>query len=166
MYGNFYLIILYPLLYIFPAYAANGAPILFGGGRPLDLKKKFLGKRILGDSKTVRGAVAGIVCGVIVGIAEYPYFHYLLYIAIALSFGAVFGDLFGSFLKRQFGIKPGHGVIVLDQYGFFVFALLFALPQGNLPTAYGLLFLAILTGPMHLFSNMVAHRLRLKNVPW
>lgn len=33
MYGNLYPIILYPLIYIFPAYAANGAPVVFGGDR-------------------------------------------------------------------------------------------------------------------------------------
>jgi CDP-2,3-bis-(O-geranylgeranyl)-sn-glycerol synthase len=167
LYDYLYSIIIYPLFYIFSAYAANGAPVLFGGRKPpLDFGKKFMGKRIFGDSKSVYGTASGILCGIIVGIAEYHFIHYMLYVAIALTFGAVFGDLFGSFLKRQAGIKPGHSVLLLDQYGFLAFALLFALPLGNLPSAYGLLFLVLLTGPLHLLTNVCANMLRLKKVPW
>jgi CDP-2,3-bis-(O-geranylgeranyl)-sn-glycerol synthase len=166
LYSNFYLIILYPLIYIFPAYVANGAPVIFGRGRPLDFGRKFRGKRIFGDSKSRRGAVAGIACGIIVGAIEYPFFPYMLYISIALSLGAIFGDLLGSFIKRQLGMKPGRGVPILDQYGFFVLALLFALPLGHLPSAYSLLFLVLLTGPLHLLTNVCANRLKLKVVPW
>ena len=161
-----YLIIIYPLIYILPAYAANGAPVVFGGGKPLDFGKKFIGKRIFGSSKTIKGAVAGIITGIIIGAIEYPFFPYMLYISVALSIGAIFGDLFGSFMKRRYNIKPGATVPLLDQYGFFVFALLFALPQGHLPSLYGLLFLVLLTGPLHLLTNICANRLKLKSVPW
>jgi CDP-2,3-bis-(O-geranylgeranyl)-sn-glycerol synthase len=163
---NIYLIIIYPLVYILPAYVANGAPVVFGGGIPLDLRKKFQRKRIFGNSKTIRGLVSGIIAGVTIGIIESQTLPYLLYISIALSFGATFGDLLGSFIKRRFDIKPGANVPVLDQYGFFVFALLFALPLGHMPALYGLLFLTILTGPLHLAANMLANRMRLKKVPW
>ena len=164
--GNIYLIIIYPLVYILPAYAANGAPVIFGGGRPLDLGKRFGKKRIFGNSKSIRGAIAGLIAGIMVGIAESQVFPYLLYISIALALGAIFGDLFGSFMKRRYNIKPGATVPLLDQYGFFVFALLFALPQGHLPSLYGLLFLVLLTGPLHLLTNICANRLKLKSVPW
>jgi CDP-2,3-bis-(O-geranylgeranyl)-sn-glycerol synthase len=164
--GNLYLIIIYPLVYILPAYAANGAPVIFGGGRPLDLRKRFRKKRIFGNSKSIRGAIAGIIAGMAVGIAESQVFPYLLYVSIALSMGAIFGDLLGSFIKRQAGMKPGTTVPFLDQYGFFIFALLFALPLGNLPTLYGFLFLLLLTGPLHLIANICANALRLKKVPW
>lgn len=154
------------MVYIFPAYAANGAPILFGGGRPLDLGKRFQKKRIFGNSKTTRGVIAGIIAGIIVGIVESQFLPYLLYISVALSLGAIFGDLLGSFMKRRAGMKPGTNVPLLDQYGFFVFALLFALPFGHMPALYGLLFLALLTGPLHLVANICANALRLKKVPW
>lgn len=163
---NFYLVFLYPILYILPAYAANGAPVIFGRGRPLDFGRKFRNRRIFGDSKSIRGTVAGILCGIIVGLIEYPFFHYMLYVSIALSLGAMCGDLIGSFTKRQLGMKPGYSVPVLDQYGFFVLALIFAFPLGHLPSVYGLLFLVILTGPLHLLTNIGANRLRLKGVPW
>ena len=74
-----YIYILYPIIYIFPAYAANGAPILFGGGKtPLDFGKKLNGKRIFGNNKTVRGTLSSLAVGVIVGLIEYPFLHYML----------------------------------------------------------------------------------------
>ncbi len=162
-----YGIIIYPIVYIFSAYAANGAPILFGGGKtPLDFKKKIGGKRIFGDNKTVRGTAASLIAGVIVGLIEYPFLHYMLLIAILLTIGANFGDLLGSFIKRRLNYKHGAGFPIMDQYGFFVFALLFAFPLGNLPNLYGIIFLIILTGAAHVLTNRGAYKLNLKKVPW
>ncbi|HUC38822.1 MAG TPA: CDP-2,3-bis-(O-geranylgeranyl)-sn-glycerol synthase [Candidatus Acidoferrum sp.] len=167
MYNLLYAIILYPIIYIFPAYAANGAPVIFGGGKlPLDLHKKISGKRIFGDNKTVKGTIASLVCGVAVGLIYYPFLHYMLPIAILLTIGANFGDLLGSFIKRRVGIASGRPIPLLDQYGFFVFALIFAAPLGYLPDVYGIVFLIVLTGILHLLTNMGAHKMRLKKVPW
>lgn len=167
MYANFiYLTFLYPIIYIFPAYAANGAPILFGRGRPLDGGRKLKGKRIFGDNKTVRGTVSSIICGIAVGIIEYPFLHYMLPIAILLTIGANLGDLMGSFIKRRLNYTHGASFPVMDQYGFFILAILVALPLGHLPNAYGIIFLIILTGIAHIFTNRGAHRLKLKKVPW
>ena len=161
-----YQLIIYPIIYIFPAYAANGAPVLFGGGKPLDMKRKFLGKRIFGDHKTIRGTISSLACGFLVGAIYYPFLHYMLPIAIMLTIGANFGDLFGSFIKRMTGMKPGISLPILDQYGFFIFALVFAFWLGHIPGIYGLAFLVVLTGAMHILTNMGAYRLKLKNVPW
>jgi CDP-2,3-bis-(O-geranylgeranyl)-sn-glycerol synthase len=44
------------LLFIGPSYVANAAPLLFGGGRPLDGGRNFVdGNPIFGSHKTVRG---------------------------------------------------------------------------------------------------------------
>jgi CDP-2,3-bis-(O-geranylgeranyl)-sn-glycerol synthase len=162
-----YIIILYPIIYIFPAYAANGAPILFGGGKtPLDFKKKIGGKRIFGDNKTVRGTISSLAVGVIVGLIEYPFLHYMLPVAILLTIGANFGDLIGSFIKRRLNYNHGASFPIMDQYGFFVFAILFALPLGHLPSIYGIVFLILLTGVAHILTNRGAHKLKLKKVPW
>ncbi len=161
-----YSVFLYPIIYIFPAYAANGAPVLFGGGAPIDGKRKFRGKRIFGDNKTIRGAVAGIIAGAAVGLIEYPFLHFMLPIAVLLAIGAISGDLVGSFIKRQLGFKPGKGFPIMDQYGFFVVALLFAFLLGHMPGLYGMLFLIILTGLMHVATNRGAYALHLKSVPW
>lgn len=165
--GLIYSVILYPIIYIFPSYAANGAPVIFGGrGGPLDGGKKIGGKRIFGNNKTVYGTLAGLICGILVGVIEFPFLSFMLPIAILLSIGAIFGDLLGSFIKRKLGFPPGRSIPVLDQYGFFIFALLFALPLGHQPDFYGMVFLIILTGILHLLTNMGAHRLKLKEVPW
>jgi CDP-2,3-bis-(O-geranylgeranyl)-sn-glycerol synthase len=165
-YSLLYAIFIFPIIYIFPAYAANGAPVLFGGGKPLDLGKRFLGKRIFGNNKTVKGTISALVAGTIVGLIEYPFFHYMLAIAIVLSVGTIFGDLLGSFIKRRLNVPSGKSVMLLDQYGFLVFALIFAYPLGNMPNVYGILFLIILTGVAHILTNRGAHKLKLKEVPW
>lgn len=164
---NIYNLIIYPIIYILPAYIANGAPVLFGSPPPLDLKRKIGGKRILGDGKTWKGTVSGISAGILTGIAEaHLGFPSMFVIGVALSFGALAGDILGSFLKRRFGVKPGRSTPILDQYGFYVVALIFAFQYGNLPTWYGLVFITVLTGILHPLANTVAHRLRLKKVPW
>lgn len=86
-----YSALIYPIIYIFPAYAANGAPVLFGDGKPLDMGKKLHGKRIFGNNKTRRGTVSALVCGIAVGVIEYPFFHYMLYVAVLLTVGAIAG---------------------------------------------------------------------------
>ncbi len=54
----------------------------------------------------------------------------------------------------------------MDQYGFYVVALIFAYSLGNLPSIYGLIFITILTGLLHPITNIIAHALKLKKVPW
>lgn len=162
-----YLYIIYPVIYISPAYAANGAPILFGGrGGPLDLGKKVAGKRIFGNNKTVIGTLSSLVVGVVIGLIEYPFLNYMLSIAVLLTLGAIFGDLLGSFIKRRLNYGSGRSFPILDQYGFFVFAILFALPLGHLPDIYGIIFLIVLTGIAHVLTNRGANKLKLKKVPW
>ncbi len=161
-----YSVILFPILYIFPAYVANGAPVIFGGGTPIDCGKTFRGKPIFGKHKTIRGFVFGVLSGILIGAIESLALPYMLAIGIALSFGALFGDMFGSFIKRQMGHKEGKDVFLMDQYLFLVFALLFAFPLGNLPNIYGIIFIVILTGVLHKVTNKMAHKAKLKAVPW
>ncbi len=128
---------------------------------------KLYGKRIFGDNKTIRGTASSLICGIAVGLIEYPFLHYMLPVAILLAVGANVGDLLGSFIKRRLNVTHGASFPLLDQYGFFVFALLFALPLGHyMLTIYGVIFLIVLTGLAHVFTNRGAHKLRLKKVPW
>jgi CDP-2,3-bis-(O-geranylgeranyl)-sn-glycerol synthase len=167
--GLIYNLILYPIIYIFPAYAANGAPVLFGGGAPLDCKRKFMGKRIFGDNKTIRGTAAALLIGILAGGLEslvFPSIPFILEISIMLTIGAVFGDLLGSFIKRRIDFKSGRSFPVMDQFGFMVFALLFAFWLGHLPMWYGILTIIVLTGLLHPLTNLGANKLKLKEVPW
>ncbi|MGC8538511.1 MAG: CDP-2,3-bis-(O-geranylgeranyl)-sn-glycerol synthase [Candidatus Micrarchaeia archaeon] len=160
--------ILYPLFYILPAYIANGAPVIFGGGKPLDFGKKIGKSYIFGPNKTIRGLAIGIMLGIATGTLEsiLPGFSYMLVVGVLESFGTHLGDLTGSFVKRRLGMESGSSMVLMDQYLFFVFALAFAYPAGNMPNVYGLLFLVILTGILHKLTNAGAYVLNLKKVPW
>jgi CDP-2,3-bis-(O-geranylgeranyl)-sn-glycerol synthase len=164
--GLLYNLIIFPIIYIFPAYAANGAPVLFGGLAPLDFGKKIGGKRIFGDNKTIMGTAAAITIGILAGALESILFPFMLKISIMLTLGAVFGDLLGSFLKRRMNYKSGQSFPIMDQFGFMIFALIFAFWLGNLPTLYGIAFIVVLTGIMHPLTNLGANKLKLKSVPW
>ena len=165
-FADLYNYIIYPLLFILPAYIANGAPVLFGGGAPLDMRKRFRRRRIFGDNKTIRGTAFMMVGAVVIGLIEYPFLHFMVYISILLGIGTIVGDLLGSFIKRQMRMNPGRSLPIMDQYGFFIFAILFSLPLGHTPDVIGIIFLVILTGVAHILTNRGAHLLRLKSGPW
>lgn len=155
----FYSIVLYPLIFIFPAYVANGAPVLFGGGRPIS-------KRIFGSHKTIKGLILGLLAGFIIAFIEAQFISYLLITGILLTIGTHVGDLLGSLIKRRIKIKEGQKFVIFDQYLFLLFALLFALPFGNFPSPYGMLFIIVLTGLLHVLTNKLAYKANVKKVPW
>ncbi len=163
-----YSAVLYPIIFIFPAYAANGVPVIFGGRKPLDFGKSINGKRIFGDHKTVRGTASSMIAGIAAGAIEALFLPYMLLASVMLTIGANIGDLLGSFIKRRIGMKPGRSLPIMDQYGFFIFALIFAYPlsYAHFPDVYGIIFLILLTGALHVLTNRGAHKLRLKEVPW
>ena len=162
----YYQLIIYPLIYVFPAYVANGAPVIFGGGLPIDLNKKISGKPIFGSHKTIRGLVAGLLAGFILAYFESIFIPYMLVVGILLSIGTHFGDLLGSLIKRRIGTREGVSMPFLDQYLFLLFAFIFSFPLGNLPSWYGILFIVILTGLLHKGTNIAAYLMKLKKVPW
>ncbi|MGC8479139.1 MAG: CDP-2,3-bis-(O-geranylgeranyl)-sn-glycerol synthase [Candidatus Micrarchaeia archaeon] len=166
IYQIIYTIILFPIFYIFPAYVANGAPVIFGGGKPIDMGKKFRNKPIFGKHKTIRGFVFGILSGVLIGALESLILPQMFIIGIALSIGTLLGDMLGSFIKRQIGYKEGKDVFLMDQYLFLIVALMFAFPLGSTPSIYGIIFILLLTGVLHKTTNLIAHKAKLKEVPW
>ena len=89
------------------------------------------------------------------------------------SYGAAFGDLAGSFLKRRFDIKSGAPFWVIDQIDFAVGAITFAsIPALFFPGFYFvpdiniIIFLLILTPSVSLIANTIAYLTKLKDVPW
>jgi len=89
------------------------------------------------------------------------------------SYGAAFGDLAGSFLKRRFGIKSGAPFWVVDQLDFAIGAIIFAIiPAIFFPGFYLIpdiniiIFLLILTPSISLIANTIAYLVNLKEVPW
>jgi CDP-2,3-bis-(O-geranylgeranyl)-sn-glycerol synthase len=152
--------------FIFPAYCANGAPVLGGGGTPMDFGKNFIdGRRIFGPNKTFRGFFAGLAVGAAVGVVDCLIFGYPLLFAFLTPLGALLGDLTGAFIKRRLNIAPGGLLPIVDQIDFVVGALVFALPLMVITWQIAVTVL-IITPPIHLGTNFVAYKLKLKKHPW
>ncbi len=132
----------------------------------MDFGKNFLdGKRVFGKNKTYRGFFFGLAVGTIVGLSECFLFNYPLLFGVLSPLGALLGDLAAAFLKRRIGIAPGGLFPIVDQVDFAVGALLFSLPLNiiswNLAIA-----VIIITPPIHIVTNFVAYKLKLKKNPW
>lgn len=151
---------------IFPAYCANAAPVIVGGGLPMDFGKNLIdGRRIFGKNKTFRGFFFGLFVGFLIGLIEVLSFGYPTLFAFLSPLGALLGDLAGAFLKRRLNIAPGGLLPVVDQVDFVVGAILLILPLEiiSLEVAISML---IVTPPIHLLTNFGAYKLKLKRNPW
>jgi CDP-2,3-bis-(O-geranylgeranyl)-sn-glycerol synthase len=160
------LLIVEALKFIFPAYCANAAPVLVGGGLVMDFGKNFVdGKRVLGNNKTFRGFFFGLAIGIAVGLVESMLFNYPFLFSLFTPLGALLGDLTAAFLKRRLGIAPGGLFPIVDQVDFVVGAIVFALPleMVNWELAVAAL---VITPPIHLLTNIGAYKLKLKENPW
>ncbi len=154
------------LLFIGPSYVANAAPLLLGGGAPIDRGRNFAdGKPILGSHKTVRGFLAGIIAGTIVGMLESFVDGRLLLAGPAIALGAVLGDLMGAFVKRRLNIKPGGAFPVLDQLDFVLGGLVLGSPFFAMGWT-AILLVVLVTPPIHFGTNYGAYLLKIKKTYW
>jgi CDP-2,3-bis-(O-geranylgeranyl)-sn-glycerol synthase len=162
------LLVLDAVKFIFPAYCANAIPVLIGGGRPMDFGKSFIdGRPIFGSHKTIRGFFSGLLVGTLAGLVMTVVLDYPLFFGLVSSLGALLGDLCGAFVKRRLGIAPGGLLPVIDQIDFVVGAILVSLPFVSEILSWPLaLTVLIITPPIHLLTNYVAYKLRLKSNPW
>ena len=154
---------------ILPAYVANAAPVVLGGGRPIDGGRKFTdGRPIFGPGKSILGFVAGLIAGsvfaMLQGVAVGLLYSYSLR-GFLLALGALTGDLLGSFIKRRINLARGAAAPGLDQLGFVVLALLFASPL-FVPGWEVILTILVITPPIHLATNFIGHKLKLKDRPY
>ena len=154
------------LLFIGPSYVANAAPLLFGGGTPLDGGRNFIdGKRIFGAHKTVRGFFAGVTVGTMIGLGESLVDGNLLLGGFMIALGAVLGDLLGAFVKRRLNMKPGSPFPVVDQLDFVLGGLL--LGSFFFPMSWtAILLVVLITPPIHLGTNLGAYLLGIKKTFW
>ena len=156
------LLILGAIYYYLPAYFANGMPIVFGGGLPIDFYKKWPdGRRIFGDGKTFRGLLFGIGIGTLaIGLIQNN-----VALAFFMSVGAMAGDLIKSFAKRRLGYKDGEKFFPWDQIDFlFGATILSSLIQ--LPPLKFVIVIFILSPIIHLLANKGSYVLGLKKVSW
>lgn len=169
------------VLFILPAYVANAAPVALGGYFPIDGGRRAWDKRpLFGPSKTWMGFMGGMAAGMLCAVLEAHLLRgtpwdlwggqpqWYLASGFLLSFGALAGDLIGSFIKRRLSVPAGQPSLLLDQLPFLVVALLAVLPMGiSFPfQPVALIFLAAITIVLHRAANMIAHGAGLKRVPW
>jgi CDP-2,3-bis-(O-geranylgeranyl)-sn-glycerol synthase len=163
---NIVSVIVEALKFIFPAYCANSVPVITGGGLPIDFGRNFFdGKPVFGKNKTYRGFFLGLAVGITVGLAEWIIFDYPFLFSILSPLGALCGDLAGAFLKRRLEIAPGDSFPIMDQVDFALGAILFSLPLGIIYWEI-VIAVVIITLPIHLFTNFLAFKLKLKENPW
>lgn len=154
------------IILVLPAMVANAAPVIFGAGRPIYVS-------LFGKNKTVRGFIAGIIGGLYTALL----IHLLvingfvssslslsdwLFLGILQGLGAMAGDLIGSFAKRRMGLGEGEELIVIDQVGFLLVAILFSITITGLDS-YDVLGLVLLAFVLHKGTNLIAFRLGMKD---
>ena len=171
-------IIIQALWLMLPAYIANPAAVVFGGGTPIDFGKNWKdGKRILGDGKTFRGLIGGTACGVILGIIQMQYSpsdflgSFTLLAIFSLSFGALLGDSVKSFFKRRMGYDRGGKLPIVDQLDFVAGAWIVTYmlePEWFMEnfTLQILIVILVLTPLLHRVTNIVGYYMKLKKEPW
>ena len=71
------------------------------------------------------------------------------------------GDVAESFFKRKAGMSPGKSWVPFDQIDFIIGAYLFALIMIPVPIEILITLLAI-TIPLHLITNYIGYRLKIK----
>jgi CDP-2,3-bis-(O-geranylgeranyl)-sn-glycerol synthase len=126
----------------------------------------------LGDGKTLEGLLIGMATGTLTGLIIHiliPGTYRSPLEPLALSAGAMAGDMLGSFIKRRLGLERGRPAPGLDQLGFLAFALLFSALAFGPPKwldALTLILLAAVTAILHLGTNYLACVLGLKAEKW
>lgn len=180
--------ILFALWFFWPAGSANSAPVLANNTplrawtTPIDFGHTFRGHRITGDHKTYRGLTAGVINGAVIGLVQlllarnisffesvggsidYTDWSVILLGAV-LGLGALLGDVFKSFFKRQRNIPNGHSWFPFDQTDYIIGGLLFSLLFVHLELReYIAIFL--IYAFLHPIANVVGWLLKLKPRPF
>ena len=166
-----------------PAYVPNNVAVLAGGGKPIDGGQSLPDGRILGDGKTRRGTVLGTAAGTAVALGltaiapelsallGYALPTFSITVGLGLAFGAMFGDIAASFIKRRTGRERGAAFPVLDQLDFAVGALacVWVLAPAWTEATFTrpvLVAVLVLTPLLHVATNVGAYALGLKDEPW
>ncbi len=157
---------------IFPAYMANGMPLLLGGvpRHAVDGGNHLPdGERIFGDGKSVEGFLVGVLFGVLTGLVEGIVVNNLTFYLLAgflLGIGTMLGDLAGSFVKRRLKWRWGRPAPLLDQLSFLAGAILLYGLVIVWPTLSQLAVLVVATLVLHVSTNLFAFIFGIKHVPW
>jgi CDP-2,3-bis-(O-geranylgeranyl)-sn-glycerol synthase len=146
---------------------ANGAPILLEDllGRrfawPIDGGLRFSdGRRLLGESATLRGLAGAVVCTSVVGsLLGFP-----IQTGAVIGLFAMAGDALSCFVKRRLGMDPGDRAIGLDQIPESLLPLLAVMESYTLDWLDVALLVLAFTG-FSLVVSRVLFRLKLRKRP-
>ncbi len=132
------------VLYLFlPAFIANGAPVVARKIPGITGWTTPIATRLFGANKTYRGFVVGVAAAVVCALIQFALrdlwffkaltelhtsFWQSAFVGFLLGFGALFGDLAKSFVKRRVGIAAGHAWPVFDGIDYVVGAVIFIMP--------------------------------------
>lgn len=176
--------LLYSVWLFLPAGVANMVPTIvwrLPGLRhwnsPVDFGRQVRGVRALGPNKTWRGIVCGVLVGTLVFFLQQHYAsnlgnfsNYLhavgytdlpLLFGVLLGFGALFGDVVESFIKRQKHIAAGTSWFPFDQLDYIIGACLLTLPlYAPALHVYALIFINWFA--LHLIFSAVGYFLKFK----
>ena len=174
-----YSLIVGSFLLFLPAGLSNASPVLAKHipllkqwDAPIDGGITFRGKKLLGKNKTWRGLLFGTLIGgvssmyilrfhITVG-ANVPSQHF--WFGCLLGFGALFGDLIESFIKRQRNIAPGRTWFPFDQIDYIIAGLLISYPFIRLPIGT-ILIIVMIYFLLHLIVAYCGYLLGLKERP-
>jgi CDP-2,3-bis-(O-geranylgeranyl)-sn-glycerol synthase len=171
-----------------PAGIANTTPALFARIPfikknflwPLDFGRKFKGKRIFGENKSIFGLITGALMAILVVylekqifinsdfVREFSYLNYNeinpVILGSLLGIGALAGDAVESFFKRQKGVKSGDAWFPFDQIDYILGGLLLASLYIDLriETYFYILVIWFL---LHLTTNFIGFHVGLKDKP-
>lgn len=167
------------VLYLFlPAFIANGAPVVARKIPGIASWTTPIWVRAFGANKTYRGFAIGVAAAIITALLQFSLRNQWLFkqltelhtsfwqsaiVGFLLGFGALFGDLVKSFVKRRIGIAPGQAWPVLDGVDYILGAVLCILPfyQASLMDVVVLMVAAPL---LSLLANSISFILGWKDV--
>ncbi len=148
---------------LLPAGAANAVPPIatriLGPGRPISM-------RLFGAHKTWQGLISGGLAGAATFLLQRWIDHENLpfVAAIAMSAGALGGDLVKSFAKRRAGIAPGKAWIPFDQLDYVIGALILTFPFVHFGAVEGLITIGAFV-LLHLLFSVAGYFLGVKEQP-
>ena len=168
--------------FMLPAYFANMAPVIVKKINflkvPIDFNVKLNNKSIFGENKTFRGLVFGVLFAIVVSYIQFLFFNNDLFVNISiidysnwlllgllLGFGAIFGDLVESFVKRRLKLKSGQKFIPFDQIDFVLGALIivsFMVPLSLLK----IIIIIVLSFVLHILVNHIAFYSGIRKERW
>lgn len=124
--------------FMLPAYLANMAPVIVKDWFKKTAVPIDFGRNIFGKNKTFRGFIFGVLFAITIAYSQFLLHRFAFFEGISfinysnwplfgflLGFGALFGDLVKSFIKRRLNINPGESFVPWDQLDFVFGALVF-----------------------------------------